>query len=359
MTVSTSWVKSISSNGDTSNNNAWTTNRSNCETIEGRAINLKRRPDNFRRRFFVAGQLDGFYALKQGAVNRKYCAEKIAKMNPDPQKKLESWLHLPAHDFLIVLDLDGAVHKGIPLLNPRGYSNLDLVWNLMWKNLQRPVRYSLTAFRMLRLNRLDKKLMKLKTQGACSMSHRDEKLIRSFVEEILSIYELKEIQRAGEVITKYAFPFFFDTIRRINEINLHNKKKTHLYFISKAFRIILEVYADKIQKCVGLPVNIIANELKQNPKEAVLLREEKGILTQQNKIEALARILAKNEKAPALIMGDTEEDAGMMDYANRKIGPEYALGIAINSKDNIIKNAADITVPDWKTLLCMLKKQEM
>lgn len=283
--------------------------------------------------------------LMSGYVTRKD-ATKLFSL-----ERLPGFLHHGQTEELVtVLDMDGTIHRGLAILNPRGYSNLELVWELMLHEWRKPLKNLIIALKMLSIQGYDFYLLFLKYLGKITMSERDRALIVLYIRWILRCYDEQTIAGVVPRLPNYAYKDFFPTL---DKLAAHTAT---IMFISKGFSQVVSAYAALIRSRTKVHTIIAANDLDWQTN-APVWQEDSAIVTAGDKAKALESFLAANKQITrALICGDTEEDVSMILKARETLGSANVMAIAIRPKDSIIRAACDVVVASWREIFRVYTK---
>lgn len=245
----------------------------------------------------------------------------------------------------MILDLDGTVHRGISILNPLGYSNLEVVWVHLWREFPGLFRAWRIGRAMLGIRIMDTRLRRMRERGKISMATRDELLIRRYIDRVLTNFTGNSFRRAAYRVVKYRDPELDSVIRSLPEWIVA------VHLISKGFQVTVDAYRQWIGTLINVPVTGRGNELLWRHDGPPGLVEKNAVFTAEDKAALLNAYLAEHpDIAAAVIIGDTEEDLGMFRAARERLGPDRSLTIAIHPKDPLIKAAADIVCDRWSCI---------
>ena len=177
------------------------------------------------------------------------------------------------------------------------------------------------------------------------MIERDEeKLICDFANSLIGL-DYFDVHVAAQRVS------YNVSLDAINVLKKVCDKKTEFYLLGKSLEPIAKSYKHILQENLKTYVSAIYNPLKiENDK---VVRFEKRILNANDKARYAADILKKCNPGQVLTFGDSKED----ELFFRQPYPPKSLRIAINPKDEIIKDASDIWSWSWKELDSVLFKK--
>ncbi len=254
-------------------------------------------------------------------------------------------MKLSAFPTVLLLDLDGTLHRGCSWLNQRGYSNVELFAELVRREFPGITPASRGALAMLRIRSLDRRLQRAMAAGRLTMAERDRRLVETYVAFVLPSFTPSSFIRAASYMPNFIWPAARTALGRAPDW----VKAGHI--ISKGFQAVVDAYARALTCCSARPFSGAGNQIIWTDLKTPILDPANSVLTADDKTTAARRFLTTlSQPARCIVIGDTCEDIGMFRAAREVLGPGHVLAVAVRPKDAEIIAAADVTVESWEKL---------
>lgn len=250
----------------------------------------------------------------------------------------------PSHT-LCVLDFDGTVYRGLFPRVLRGVSNAEFAFFLELLHLRSPGR-AWNIFRELVL--LREKAYDVYRLPEQHLSDWEQPLIEQFAERVLSQCHYPLVETAANYTARFCYTNAFRVLdvlqRHVGEI----------VFISKAFPMVLHAVRDRmLAEGIRIPVNCHGIALRDDPWWKI--DPAQSVLNWRDKQRALATFAGDNPCYDrALIIGDTRDDAAMLEEGKDLWGRESTVLVGLHPKDADIRSQSTVPMHDWASLLRVL-----
>jgi hypothetical protein len=244
---------------------------------------------------------------------------------------------------IAVFDIDGTLHKGLFYPVWKGISNFDLCFFMGIFMLTRPLQYIGYVIRLLRFWRgLDRENRRKLTKSEVSPS-----VISGFVQSVLVNIPYTCLEQSAAFIVRFHFSCMPFCLRKIM------KNSDESVFVSRALYPVLDEYRKLVIH--GLPVSkrvqLYGNMLVVKNGKIYCLDEKRHIVSPDDKKQIVKKILLPfSSRSDAVIFGNSSADLQIFDIADRILGEDNVLKIAIKPTCEKLAAGADLVAASWRGL---------
>ncbi len=226
---------------------------------------------------------------------------------------------------LILSDIDGTLHEGGFGGKYTGITYIDLAWYLFPNLIRHPKQLKQFSSALVTIFCDERK------------ERNEEKHIDDFVDGLQNL----PLAYLHEASKKTATHYNKDAIAFLRKLVRNN---TSIALVTKALRPTAEAYMDTLS--IALDTLVVGSYNPLLTDNGLIIGLEKKVVTAQQKQQYVADLLAQYNPQQVIAFGDSKEDAPFFSLPY----PESSLRIAINPKDEVIKEVADVWSWSWKEL---------
>lgn len=238
------------------------------------------------------------------------------------KEELEELLRVPGRR-LLVADIDGTLHKGLLPGRYGGITYIDIALYLLPQLA--PDKFLQFSGALARIF-----LSELKER-------REELHISQFVQGLQGVPESSVIA-ACQKTARNMYPGAVTVFQKLA------RQEGMVYLIGKALLPLAEAYARQLEDKLDCKVKTSSNPLLV--RDGMITGLEKLIVSASQKATALDSFLKTYAPEQVIAFGDSREDAAFFSLPY----PPQSLRVAMNPKDSLIKECADIWCWSWKDL---------